>query len=599
MSMNMKAALIGLLLALASPLVAFAQCSGQAGANTYCGNNTGSTALPGWKPASTILPSAALTKADDTNVTLTLTGTPATALLQAVQVTAGWTGTLAAARLNSNVVQGVTNDTNVTGSILAQNMTLGWTGQLGLTRGGTNASLTASNGGIFYSTATAGAILSGTATANQLLMSGSSAAPSWSTATYPATAAAGTILAAGSSNTITATATPTLGANGGTGGQVTLAGSTSGTAAIRVAAAAGTGTIFQIPATNGSNTNLLQTDGAGVTSWVAGGSGTVTSITQGGLTTLSTNPCVGTCTIGTNATIGPQGRLTLTSGTPVLTSSVTAATTVYYALYLGNLVPIYNGTNMVPTVFAELSIALGSNWTTATNYDVYVGSDAGTTRLCTGAAWTNSTTRSEALSRATGLYLNNASMTCRYNNTTTFTCAASRCTYVGTFRTTAAGQVDFIFGASSAGGTAANLMLWNYYNRVMVGTKVTATASTTYTSATVRQFAGATNMQVSFISGDSEDSIFASVGSEVVTVASGGANLSIGIAIDSTTTYACQRARLTAPTALALAGGISTPCVMSPVSGLHIVSFNQSSDGANANEFNNSAAANLVFQFRM
>jgi hypothetical protein len=41
---------------------------------------------------------AALTKADDTNVTLTLGGTPASALLQAVSVTVGWTGILAAAR---------------------------------------------------------------------------------------------------------------------------------------------------------------------------------------------------------------------------------------------------------------------------------------------------------------------------------------------------------------------------------------------------------------------------------------------------------------------------------------------------------------------
>ncbi|MSR73704.1 MAG: hypothetical protein EXS60_01445 [Candidatus Pacebacteria bacterium] len=59
-----------------------------------------------------------------------------------------------------------------------------------LAQGGTNANLTASNGGIFYSTDSAGAILSGTATAGQILRSGTSDAPSWSTATYPATSAA-------------------------------------------------------------------------------------------------------------------------------------------------------------------------------------------------------------------------------------------------------------------------------------------------------------------------------------------------------------------------------------------------------------------------
>jgi hypothetical protein len=48
----------------------------------------------------TITP-AALTKVDDTNVTLTLGGTPTTALLQAASLTLGWTGTLADARITS------------------------------------------------------------------------------------------------------------------------------------------------------------------------------------------------------------------------------------------------------------------------------------------------------------------------------------------------------------------------------------------------------------------------------------------------------------------------------------------------------------------
>jgi hypothetical protein len=44
---------------------------------------------------------SALTKTDDTNVTLTLGGTPSTALLQAVSLTLGWTGTLADGRIAS------------------------------------------------------------------------------------------------------------------------------------------------------------------------------------------------------------------------------------------------------------------------------------------------------------------------------------------------------------------------------------------------------------------------------------------------------------------------------------------------------------------
>lgn len=44
------------------------------------------------------VPASALTKTDDTNVTLALGGTPATALLQATNITVGWTGSLAASR---------------------------------------------------------------------------------------------------------------------------------------------------------------------------------------------------------------------------------------------------------------------------------------------------------------------------------------------------------------------------------------------------------------------------------------------------------------------------------------------------------------------
>ena len=51
--------------------------------------------------ASSSVTPAALTKVDDTNVTLTLGGTPSTALLQATSITAGWTGTLADARIAS------------------------------------------------------------------------------------------------------------------------------------------------------------------------------------------------------------------------------------------------------------------------------------------------------------------------------------------------------------------------------------------------------------------------------------------------------------------------------------------------------------------
>ena len=47
--------------------------------------------------------------------------------------------------------------------------------------------------------------------------------------------------------------------------------------------------------------------------------------------------------------ITPQGRLTLTTQRPVMTTDVVLATTIYYTPYVGGRVPLYNGTSFVPT----------------------------------------------------------------------------------------------------------------------------------------------------------------------------------------------------------------------------------------------------------
>lgn len=78
---------------------------------------------------------------------------------------------------------------------------------LKLIQGGTEASLVASNGGIVYSNATQMQILSGTATANQIILSGSNAAPTWSTATFASTYAASGLLYSNGANNVVGLAT--------------------------------------------------------------------------------------------------------------------------------------------------------------------------------------------------------------------------------------------------------------------------------------------------------------------------------------------------------------------------------------------------------
>lgn len=65
------------------------------------------SAAPVWASiAGADITGAALTKTDDTNVTLTLGGTPTTALLRAASLTLGWTGTLAVSRGGTGLASG-------------------------------------------------------------------------------------------------------------------------------------------------------------------------------------------------------------------------------------------------------------------------------------------------------------------------------------------------------------------------------------------------------------------------------------------------------------------------------------------------------------
>jgi len=206
----------------------------------------------------------------------------------------------------------------------------------------------------------------------------------------------------------------------------------------------------------------------------------------------------------------PQGRLTLQTLTPVMVTTQAAKTTLFYTPYAGNQIPLYDGTNMVMTAFAELSVA--STDTTKSPAaigaskvnDWFVWSDAGTVRLGHGPDWTNDTTRSAgtALVMVNGIWLNNVSIT---NGP-----AASRGTYVGTTRSNASAQLDWILGSAAVGGGAAVLGVWNCYNRVDIATTVQdATTSEAVGAIVTRPFFNSTNNRVSAVFGLAEDAIFA------------------------------------------------------------------------------------------
>lgn len=253
----------------------------------------------------------------------------------------------------------------------------------------------------------------------------------------------------------------------------------------------------------------------------------------------------------------PQGRLTLVPGTPVMTAAQSGKTTLYYTPYIGNMVPIFDGANMVATAVAEVSQATTDTAKSpaavaaSSLYDIFVWNDSGTMRATRGPAWSTDTTRGAgaALTRVNGIWLNNASIA---NGP-----AASRGTYVGTIRSNASSQIDFILGGTAAGGAAGFIGLWNCYNRVDLTPLVQdSTASWLYNSTTLRNANGSAANRISFVRGLDEDGVTATY--EIIAVGGSSGDIVQGIGLDATATTS----------ATYLSSGINTAPIVVIYSGL-------------------------------
>jgi hypothetical protein len=240
----------------------------------------------------------------------------------------------------------------------------------------------------------------------------------------------------------------------------------------------------------------------------------------------------------------PQGRLTLQSQTPVMVTDTTGATQVFYTPYVGDRVPIFDGTLMQMVKFTEV---VGSTVDTTKNpgplaankvNDWFIWLDmtipaTPTVRLCHGPDWTSDTVRSAgtALVRVGGLLVNNVAIT---NGP-----AVRQGTYVGTSRSDAGAQLKWVQGSAALGGGAAYLFLWNAFNRVETWTEVSDSTNSWTGAATTPGVNSATlnasnNNRVSFVSGLPEDSMQTAIWCPTTV---GTASCVVGVGLDSLTTY--------------------------------------------------------------
>lgn len=295
----------------------------------------------------------------------------------------------------------------------------------------------------------------------------------------------------------------------------------------------------------------------------------------------------------------PQGRLTLQSGTPVMTSTNSAKTVVYYTPYMGNLVPLYDGTTMVATTFTEVSQSTADSSKSPTavvansNYDIFCWADSGTNRCTRGPAWSSATARGTGagtteLERISGVWLN--------KNAITNGPAANRGTYVGTIRSNSSSQVDWTFGAT---GTAASLQVWNAYNRVAVTTTVSDSSSSwTYLATTPRQANGSSINQINFVSGLAEDGIYGAYQVTTNTGTATGAWYEIGVGLDSTT-IRTRSASAQSPAAAQMQSSPTAAGAFAPQLGAHFFAAIEMGNGSTPTTFLGQTYQALTGQFRM
>jgi len=205
-----------------------------------------------------------------------------------------------------------------------------------------------------------------------------------------------------------------------------------------------------------------------------------------------------------------EGRITLTTATPITTSDVTAAETIYFTPMERGIITLYDGSSLWEAyTLTEISIAVPD--TTDTGYDIFVYDDSGTLTLEL-VAWTSLAARATELALQNGIKVKSGSPEKRY---------------IGSFQT------------GSVSGQVANSKLfrhlWNMYNRVEYELQVIdATLTWTYDTDAFRQANAATTNQVEVFTGIQEEMVDLVVTVTVATLT--GIAYCPGIGINSTST---------------------------------------------------------------
>jgi hypothetical protein len=312
-----------------------------------------------------------------------------------------------------------------------------------------------------------------------------------------------------------------------------------------------------------------------------------------------------------NIIVAPQGRLTLASASTAPGNLGAGLTTIYYANFVGNQVPVWNGTSntLLPIPSGQISDVIpntGSGVISATQvFDIFAVNRSGTLAIChvtngAGLGWAgdaggSNTGRGSGYTQlqntTTGFLTNSNALANCYNAAVNFgSIPATQATYLGTGYTTGIGTLtwNLIQGASGgpSGASAVTLGIWNYYNRINLLLNASDTGvAYTYSSATVRQARGAVGNQVVLVIGVAEDFPAPIINAGFLPAAL-NALMQAGYNVNTSTSFLGRTLEFQAYAANVNSGGGMPLFAGGALVGVQTYIRLEASDGTNANIFN-------------
>lgn len=265
--------------------------------------------------------------------------------------------------------------------------------------------------------------------------------------------------------------------------------------------------------------------------------------------------------------VNPGGRLTLSSGSCIPASDLTAQGMIYYTACANGYISLYNGTSWTQVAFTN-NVSLSLSGIVSTKiYDVFGCLSAGDLSLELSTAWTNNTTRASALALKNGVTVQ----------------ASDNCLLLGTIYATGSGVTS-----DSAGGTVTQVGgvrgVWNAYNKAILPASVIDTTTSPWSLtgvSVIRPVNNASGNQITYVSGETSEDVTA-IALANCYVYNSSAVVTIGVGIDSTTTYSGRVGGIfnTTPTTVtAVLSGLSGNYQGRPGIGFHTISWNESGGG--------------------